>query len=155
MTKKRDSEEFKRIDAAYDAFYNELASMPIEDVRRALAEAGIDRALLRERLHARANEIARAHRASGHAASHVLTRLLDQTSSASTLPADPKRASDKARQYVRNLFAGGLSGPQAQVVGAFRGQGDLTDRDKETIDEIDAELRARAEAENADEPSKD
>lgn len=155
MSKKRDKEEIDRITATYDALYNALGDVPIEDVRRALAEAGVDRTALLERLHARANEIARAARAAGHGASPALTRLIDQTGPATALPADPTRALDKARQYMANLFGPGPVGAHPQIVGAFRGGGDLTARDHDTIDDIDAELRARADAAYADEPPKD
>ncbi len=155
MSKKRDKEEIDRINATYDALYNDLSELPIEDVRRALADAGVDRTAVRERLHARAKEIARTARAAGKAASPALTRLIEETGDANALPADPKRAFAKAKQYMTNLFGRAPASAQPQIVGAFRGEGDLTDRDKETIDDIDAELRDRAEAADADEPPKD
>lgn len=155
MSKKRDKDESDRVTATYDALYNALSDVPIEDVRRALTEAGVDRTALRERLHARANEIARAARGAGHGASPALIRLIDQTGPATVLPADPKAALEKARQYVANLFGPGPVDVQPQIVGAFRGEGDLTARDKDTIDDIDAELRARADAADVNEPSED
>jgi len=155
MSKKSDKEELDRINATYDALYNDLDGVSIEDVHRALAEAGVDRTALRERLHLRANEMARTGRAEGHGASEALKRLLDQTGDPTDLPADPTRAFEKAKRYMANLFGGGPVGAQVQIVGAFRGEGELTDRDKKTIDEIDAELRARAETAETDEPSKE
>jgi hypothetical protein len=152
MSRKRDNEEMDRLTATYDALYNALGDVPIEEVRRALAEAGIDRTALRERLHARANETARSIRAAGHGASPAVTRLIEQTGPATALPADPARALDKARQYMANLFGPGAAGATPQIVGAFRGEGDLTARDQDTIDDIDAELRARADAADKDEP---
>jgi len=152
MNKKRDNEDLDRIEATYDALFNDSDEMPIEDVRRALAAAGIDRSVLRERLHERANAMARAGRAKGQSASPALARLLEQTGDARTLPADPKRALDKAKRYLADLFTPGTGG--AQVVGSFRGEGELSDRDKKTIDEIDAELQARAEAAEKDDTAK-
>lgn len=154
MSKKRDKEELDRINATYDALYNDLEAMSIEDVRRALADAGIDRTALRERLNLRANEMARAGRAEGHGASEALKRLLEQAGDPTSLPPDPTRAFEKAKRYMTSLFGGNPAGAQVQIVGAFRGEGDLTDGDKKTIDEIDAELRARAETAETDEPSK-
>jgi len=152
MSKKRDNEDLDRIDATYDALFNNLDEVPIEEVRRALADAGVDRSALRERLHERANAMARAGRASGRSAPPALARLLEQTGDARTLTADPTRALDKAKRYLADLFSPGTGG--AQVVGAFRGEGELSDRDKETIDEIDAELRARTEATEQDDTEK-
>lgn len=152
MSKKRDNEDLDRIDATYDALFNNLDEVPIEEVRRALADAGVDRSALRERLHERANAMARAGRASGRSASPALARLLEQTGDARTLPTDPTRALDKAKRYLAELFSPGTGG--TQVVGAFRGDGELSDRDKETIDEIDADLRARAEATEQDDTEK-
>ncbi len=154
MSKKRDKEEVDRIDATYDALYNNLDELPIDDVRRRLADAGLDRTALRERLHARANAVAREGRANGRSASPALARLLEQAGDPATLPTDPKRALDKAKRYLADVFGVGTAGVQPQVVGAFRGEGDLSDRDRETIDEIDAELRARAETADKDEPEK-
>src|SRR4029079_3783257 len=148
MNKKRDNEDLDRIEATYDALFNNLDEVPIEDVRRELGEAGVDRVSLRERLHERANAMARAGRANGRSASPALARLLEQTGDTRTLQADPKRALDKAKRYLTDLFSPGMGG--AQVVGAFRGEGERTDRDKETIDEIDAALRARQEAAEKD-----
>src|ERR1043166_2213782 len=42
MSKKRDNEDLDRIDATYDALFNKLDEVPIEEVRRALADAGVD-----------------------------------------------------------------------------------------------------------------
>ena len=151
MSKKRDKEEIERINATYDALFNNLADVPIEDVQRALEDSGIDRTALRERLHARANKIARGARAAGQAASPALVRLIDQIGDSTTLPEDPKRAINKAKQYMRNLFGPVATGPAPQIVGAFRSEGQLTDRDTETIEEIDAELQERAKAADEDE----
>lgn len=151
MSKKRDNEELDRINALYDALFNDPDDVPIEDVRRLLADAGIDRAALRERLHAKASDLARTGRAEGRVVSPALRRLLDQTGDAASLPADPKRALEKAQQYLAELFGGGPTANDIQIVGAFRGDGELTDHDKDTLDEIDAELRARAEAEDDNE----
>ena len=153
MTKKRKVEEVDRIKAAYDALYNDMENVPVERIRKVLSDAGIDRAEQRRCLHERANELARAGRAEGHGAPQALARLLDQTGDATVLPAEPKRALEKAKQYVADLFSGASTTAQLQFVGAFRGEGDLTDRDKKTISEIDAELRARAESEDTGEPS--
>lgn len=153
MSKKSDKEERDRIKAAYDALYNASEDVPVERIREALNDAGVDREALRRRLHERAQELARAGRAKGRGASSALVRLLDQTSDAASIPPEPKRALEKARRYMADLFSGGSAYAQFQVVGAFRGKGDLTERDKETIDEIDAELRARAESEEPGEPS--
>jgi len=154
MSKKRDKEQLDRINATYDALFNDGDDMPIEEVRRALADAGIDRVALREALNARAKEIARASWAKGAAAPPALTRVIEQTGDDSKLPADPKRALDKAKQYMANLF-GGSGGGRSEIVGAFRGEGELTNGDKATIDDIDAELRERVEAEDQGEPSED
>jgi len=54
MSKKRDKEQLDRINATFDALFNDADDKPIEEVRRALADAGIDRAALRETLNARA-----------------------------------------------------------------------------------------------------
>jgi hypothetical protein len=154
MRKKRDKEEVDRIDATYNALYNNLDQLPIDDVRRALADAGVDRTALRERLHMRAKAVAQAGRAEGRSASPALARLLEQTGDPTALPTDPKRALDKAKRYLADVFDIGNARAQPQVVGAFRGEGDLSDRDQETIDEIDAELRARADTADKDEPEK-
>lgn len=155
MSKKRDKEQVDRVDATYDALFNNLDELPIEQVRQALADAGINRTALRERLHERANAIAREGRGQGRSASPALAGLIEQTSGATTLPADPKRALDKAKRYLADAFRSGPVGAQPQVVGAFRGEGELSDRDQQTIDEIDADLRARAEAAENDDPAKD
>lgn len=155
MNKKRDKEELDRIIATYNALFNDIEDMPIDEIRRSLADAGLDRSALRERLHSRAKEIARAARAEGRAASPGLVNLIDQTGDAKTLSSDPKRAFDKAKRYMSNLFRSDVSGTAPQIVGAFRGEGDLSDRDKQTIVEIDAELRERAESEGLDESSKE
>lgn len=148
---KRDKEQLDRINATYDAIFNEIGDLPIEDVRRALAEAGVNREQLRVGLNMRATELARQLRSSNQAAPPALTHLLEQTSDPTQLPADPKRALDKAKQYMANLFGPPSAAGSAAIVGAFRGEGDLTDRDQKTIEDIDAELLERAKAE--DEPS--
>src|SRR4029077_18141643 len=155
MNKKRDKEELDRIIATYNALFNDIEDTPIEEIRRALADAGVDRSALRERLHSRAKEIARAARAQGRAALPALVNLIDQTGDAKTLSGDPKRAFDKAKRYMSNLFMTGTPGTATQIVGAFRGEGDLNEHDKQTIEEIDTELRKRAESEGVDEPSKE
>lgn len=144
---KRDKEQLDRINATYDAIFNDIGDLPIEDVRRALAEAGVDREHLRVGLNKRATELARRLRSNNQAAPPALTHLLEQTSDPTQLPADPKRALDKAKLYMAGLFGPPAAG-SAAIVGAFRGEGDLTDRDQQTIDDIDAELLERAKAED-------
>lgn len=154
MSRKRDRENLDRIEAVYSALYNEIGEVSIDEVRRSLAEAGIDRGELRERLNERAKDLARAKRRESYGASPALMRLIEQTSDATTLPADPKRALEKAKRYLTDVFTPSGAGQQPQVVGAFRGGGELSERDKEIIDEIDADLRARAEAAGGDDPKK-
>lgn len=148
MSKKRDNDPLDRINAAYDAAFNDLAETSQADIRGALAEAGVDRDQLRARLHERANQLARQMRSAGESASPALKRLLEQTADSRELPDHPQRALDKASKYLSNLFGAPPSAAPLQVVGAFRGEGDLSDRDKQTLDAIDEEILRRAEEED-------
>ncbi len=150
MSKKRDNDPLDRINAAYDAAFNDIAEMSQADVRRALAEAGVDRDQLRARLHERANQLARQMRSAGESAPPALKRLLEQTADSRELPDHPQRAFEKASKYLSNLLGPAPSTAPPQIVGAFRGEGDLTDRDKKTLDAIDEELLRRAEEEDGD-----
>jgi hypothetical protein len=153
MSKKRDKERLERMTSVYDAIFNEIEDMSRADVQRALADTGADREELRARFHEVAKDLAHRLRVRGDGAPHYLTRVLEQHADATHLPVDRNRAFAKAKQYLTALlgppsYSGGL-----EIVGAYRGEGDLTDADRKTIDEIDAELRCRAEAEE-DEESK-
>ncbi|MEO8035825.1 MAG: hypothetical protein ABI837_15420 [Acidobacteriota bacterium] len=150
MSKKRDKEQFDRINAAYNAIFNDIEDLPIEEVRRALADAGVDRTALREGLHESASALARGMWAKGQGAPEGLKRLIDQTGDPTILSADPVRAFDKAKQYLGQIFGPVAPSATPGIVGAFRGEGELTPKDQETIDAIDAELLARVEAD--DEP---
>lgn len=145
MSKKRDNDPTDRMAAMYDASFNEVSEQSQADVRRALTEAGIDVDALPSRLHDRATELARALRAGGTSAPPALKRLLEQTAGSRELPDNPLRAFEKASQILGNLFAPRLGLGSTEIVGAFRGEGDLTDHDQQTLDEIDEELRRRAE----------
>ncbi len=150
MSKKRDNDPLDRINAAYDAAFNDVAEMSQTDVRGALAEAGVDRDQLRARLHERANQLARQMRSAGESAPSALKRLLEQTADSRELPDHPQRAFEKASKYLSNLFGPAPSPAPLQIVGAFRGEGDLTERDQQTLDAIDEELLRRAEEEDGD-----
>lgn len=147
MDKKRGNEPLDKINAAYDAIFNDVVEMPLADVQRALADVGVDREQLRAALHEKATELARQLRARGESAPPFLQRLLDQSADASELPAHPQRALEKATQYLTNLLGSVPTSTPPQIVGAFRGEGDLTAHDQQTIEEIDEELRRRAETE--------
>ncbi len=144
MSKKRDKEQLDRINATYDAIFNDMEDLPIEEVRRALAEAGVDRTALREGLHESASALARRIRAKGQGAPEGLKRLIDQTGDPTMLSADPARALDKAKQYLGHIFGPVTPSATPGIVGAFRGEGDLTEKDQETIDAIDAGRNKRS-----------
>lgn|GEM_PF-4378089 len=151
MSKKRDNDPTDRMAAMYEAAFNDVSEQSRTDVHRALAEAGVDVEALRSRLHGRANELAKALRAGGTGAPPALKRLLEQTAGSQELPENPLRAFEKASQILGNMFVPRLGLASTEIVGAFRGEGDLTNRDEETIDAIDEELRRRAEETDGDE----
>jgi ATP-dependent Clp protease ATP-binding subunit ClpA len=146
MPKSRDRETLEHINATYDALFNDVAEMPTQEVRRALRDLGADHEVLRESLHKLANQLARSLRAAGHSAPPYLLRVIEQSADAKELPKDPKRALEKAKKYLADLFE--PASPQGpEIIAAFRGDGELSERDHETIDELEAELRRRAETE--------
>lgn len=151
MSKKPDNDPTDRMAAMFDAAFNDVSELSQDDVRRALTEAGVDVDALPSTLHERATELARALRAGGTSAPPALKRLLEQTAGSQELPSNPIRAFEKASQILGNLFAPRLGLASTEIVGAFRGEGDLTDRDQHTLDAIDEELRRRAEETDGDE----
>lgn len=150
MSKKRDKEDLDRINATYDVLFNDVAEMPLEDVRRALSDLGVDREALRKSLHDSATQLARSLRASGQSAPPHLTRVIEQSADATALPRDPKRALDKAKQYLADLLGPAASPGKLEIISAFRGDGELSDRDRKTIEALEADLRKRAETEDGD-----
>jgi hypothetical protein len=150
MSKKKDKEDLDRLNATYDAIFNDVAEMPLEDVRRALEDLGVDREALRNSLHSLTTRLARDLRTSGQSAPPYLSRVIEQSADVTELPQDPKRALDKAKQYLDGLLGPVVTPGRLEISAAFRGDTELSDRDRETIQELEAELRKRAETKGED-----
>jgi hypothetical protein len=79
-----------------------------------------------------------------------LSSVIEQSADVTELPQDPKRALDKAKRYLEGLLGPVAAPGRLEISTAFRGDGELSDRDRETIEELEAELRKRAETKGED-----
>ncbi|MCG3195123.1 MAG: hypothetical protein DIJKHBIC_04393 [Thermoanaerobaculia bacterium] len=147
MSKKRQREEEKRLEAVLDALLPDVESLSEPEVDRLHEDGACDLADIRRRLHTMANEVAAGHRRAGHAAPKALTAFAEAMDDSPRLPRDPAAALAKAARFVKALGqavvppVGGL-----RVVEAYRkGDAELTERDRAALDEAADTLRQEPE----------
>ena len=119
--------------------------LELEDIRGNLKAADIDTAKLRERLHDSARDLARKQRLAGKPAPKYLQEVIDATGPAEQLPRDASKAIDKMRGWIKSfriLSGVGISG--MEVEHAYRKSGEVSDTDKERLDELERKLKERA-----------
>jgi hypothetical protein len=116
-----------------------------EEVRNALREAGTDPEHLRTRLYERARELANAQRAKGKPAPGYLQQVIDLTAPTEAIPKDPKHALAKAKSWIKGLTQPVPFGSNVQVARAYRKDGELTKKDEDLLDALEADLRRETE----------
>ena len=118
-----------------------------EEVRHALRDAGTDPDRLRARLHDRARELANAQRAKGKPAPEYLQQVIDLTAPPEAIPKDPKHALAKATSWIKGLAQPVPFGSNVQVARVYRKDGELTKKDEDLLDALEADLRRETEGE--------
>jgi len=118
-----------------------------DEVRSALRDAGTDLDHLRERLNQRARELANAQRAKGRPAPEYLQQVIDLTGPPEAVPKDPKHALAKATSWIKGLTQPFPIGSNLQIARAYRKDGELTKKDEDLLDAMEADLRRETEQE--------
>ena len=119
--------------------------LELEDIRGNLKAAGIDTARLRERLHDSARELAQKQRLAGKPAPKYLQEIIDATGPAEQLPRDASKVIDKMRGWIKSFqTSSGVSISAMEIEHAYRKSGDVSDTDKERLDELERKLKERA-----------
>ena len=156
MSKKRDKEYLDRLNAVYDTMFQDIEAMSDVEVRQVLEDAGIDREDSRRTFSDRIRQIAyRAGSTRRDGVPPYLSRALEQHRDPRNLPNDRRRALAVAGSYLAELMSRATGPAPLQIVGAYRGEDKLSDRDKETVDTLDAELLQRARKKDAESEEKD
>jgi hypothetical protein len=120
------------------------ANLTREEVIAALREAGADPDQLRARLHQRARDLANAQRAKGKPAPEYLQQVVDLTGPPEALPKDAKHALAKATFWIKGLTQPPPGIPNVQIARAYRKKGELTKKDEDLLDALEADLRREA-----------
>lgn len=145
MPKKDERKDAQRLEELMDALLPNIEEMSQEDVDSLLAESGCDLQTIRKTLHATATEIAANYRRLGQAAPKALVVFAEAMDDRPILPSDPKAAEAKAAGWIRQLGqALRLPAGQPRILEAYRkGETDLSDRDRQTLDAATATLRKK------------
>lgn len=147
MSKKRQREEAKRLEAMLNALLPDVENLSDEEVDRLIIESGCDLPTIRKKLHATATEVAASYRRQSHAAPKALVAFADAMDDSRKLPRDPAAAIAKAVRFVEALGqrllppVGGLT-----IREAYRkGDAELSERDRAVLDEAADALRKELE----------
>ncbi len=145
MSKDDQRKDAQRLEELMGALLPDIEEMPREEVDALLAESGCDLRAIRESLHTTATELAASYRRNGQAAPKALVAFAEAMDDRPILPRDPKAAEAKAAGWIRQLGqAFRVPAGQARVLEAYRkGEADLSDRDRKTLDGAAAKLRKK------------
>jgi hypothetical protein len=133
----------ERLQHRLDDCLSSIASHELtrQEVIDALRSAGCDVEQLRERLNQRARDLANAQRAKGRPAPEYLQEVIDHTEPPEALPRNPRRAIDKAKRWIQQFAHPPAMIGAVNIARAYRKDGELTKKDGELLDDIEAELR--------------
>lgn len=147
MSKKRQREEARKLEAILDALLPDVENLSEDEVDRLVTESQCDLPAIRKRLQVTANDVAASHRRAGHAAPKALTAFAEAMDDSPKLPRDPAAALAKAARFVEALgrVVLPLTGGFRPVEAYRKGDAELTARDRALLDEATDALRRELE----------
>lgn len=116
------------------------------EVRSTLALAGCDPEQLRVDLHLAARELAERQRAKGKAAPLAVQQVIEATGPPHEVPSDLRRALEKAKRWVQSFAEPAVPIGDLDVLRAYRKSSELSESDQRLLDELEDELKRRAQA---------
>jgi len=145
MSKNDHKKDAQLLEELMGAILPDVEEMSREEVDSLLAESGCDLRAIRKSLHTAASELAASCRRNGQAAPKTLVAFAEAMDDSPILPRDPKAAEVKAVGWIRQLGqVFHVPAGQARVLEAYRkGEADLSDRDRVTLDGAAAKLRKK------------
>ena len=145
MSKNDQKKDSQRLEGLMAALLPDIEKMPLEEVDSLLAESGCDLRAIRKSLHTTATDLAASYRRNGQAAPKALVTFAEAMDDRPNLPRDSKAAEAKAAGLIRQLgqvFR--VPAGQPRILEAYRkGEGDLSDRDRATLDGAAAKLKKK------------
>jgi hypothetical protein len=137
--------EAQRAEELLAALLPDVEQMSREEVDSLFTESGCDLQAIRKSLNVTATEIAASYRRKGQPAPKALVAFAEAMDDRPILPREPKAAEAKAAVWIRQLgqvFQ--VPAGQGRVLEAYRkGEADLSDRDRKTLDGAAEKLRKR------------
>ena len=144
MSKDQVTRVFKAIRELVERLHPD-EDLEMQDVRGNLEAAGFDTTKLRERLHAAADELARAQRKAGKIPPQYLKRVVEATAPTDNVPTDPGKAIDKMKGWISSFQSPVEPSTEFQVARSYRKSGDLSKADHDRLDELERRLKERAQ----------
>ncbi len=142
----RRDDEANRLDALVRSLFPDDATATDQEVSAFLEAMNSDVEGLRTRLVEAARELGAAERREQRSAPPYLRDVVTSLENAGSLPRELGAAASRAKEWLKGLMQPVSAPGHLTILEAYRkGDADLTEKDKETLDELADELRRKVE----------
>lgn len=140
------NDEANKLDALVQTLFPDDATVSEQEVSAFLGALGSNVEGLRARLIEAARAFAASERREQRAAPPYLRDVVESLENSGSLPRSSTAAASRAKEWLIGLMQPGSCPRTLRVVEAYRkGDADLTEKDKETLDKLAEELRREIE----------